>query len=211
MQEDVQLEIEEPLSVQIEQENSARKIGLCSRCRSIFDFHDAPNEKHHRPVFIIIMCILHVFIHLLIYSITRWHDGYVGRSLSNLGMVFVPCMRPTPDYTLNHTVSCGFESMNTICSYDAELRRVCFSFMYPYQLWRMITVNLLHANFLHLFFNTLAQCMHGIPLECKYGPIRIFVIYWLSNIGASLCFMIINPEKSTFLDRDESINFYVFD
>ena len=192
-QENVRLEIEEPASVQIEQAISTRRAGVCSWCRRLFNFHDAPNEKHHRPVFIIVMSILHVSIYLLRYMKIKWNGRNFGYLLHNLGMLFLPCMRPTPNYILIRNVSCELPIINTTCSYNDELKKVCSSFMYPHQLWRMITVNLLHLNLMHLLYNLTAQCLYGIPLECKYGSARIFSIYWFSDFVSSLTQMFKNP------------------
>jgi membrane associated rhomboid family serine protease len=81
---------------------------------------------------------------------------------------------------------------NETCHYDDVLKHMCFSFTYPHQIWRMITVNLLHFRWLHLLSNLLAQLVQGIPLERKYGSARVAVIYWLSGLGASLSLAVTN-------------------
>ncbi|CAF1550455.1 unnamed protein product [Adineta steineri] len=50
----------------------------------------------------------------------------------------------------------------------------------------MITSNLLHGNWAHLLSNMFTQLLYGIPLERKYGSIRIVIIYWLCTLSASL-------------------------
>jgi membrane associated rhomboid family serine protease len=186
----VRLEIQEQVLVQIEEPISTKKTGVCSWCRRIFNINDVPNQKHHRPVFIIVMCILHIFIYLSTYINITWNDEDFERSLINLFMFFIPCMRPTPHHIRIRIVSCNPWMNNMTCYYDDELKNICFSFMYPHQLWRMVTVNLVHTYFVHLFTNLLPQCLCGIPLERKYGSGRVFVIYWLSNLGACLSSML---------------------
>ncbi|CAF1463084.1 unnamed protein product [Adineta steineri] len=50
----------------------------------------------------------------------------------------------------------------------------------------MITSNLLHGDWAHLLSNVFTQLLYGIPLERKYGSIRIVIIYWLCTLSASL-------------------------
>ena len=209
-QENVRLEIEEPTQVQIEQTISTKKTGACSWCRRLFNFHDTSNEKHHRPVFIIVMSILHVSIHLLLYMNIEWNGRTFKDLLYDLGMLFLPCMRPTPDYMRTRNVTCRLSTISRACSYDNELKRVCSSFMYPHQLWRLITANLLHLNLFHLLYNTGTQCLHGIPLEYKYGSVRIFAIYWLSELGSTVTQMVKDPKSCKFLGRNGLVNFECF-
>jgi membrane associated rhomboid family serine protease len=191
----LELEMEEPLSIQVEQPASTKKYSawLCLRCLVILD--DAPNQKYHRPIFIIIMCILHIFIHLSTYTNMDWRGQNFAFTLFNLFKFYMPCMRPTPDGIRIRIVNCNPSMKNTTCYYDNELKKICFSFMYPHQLWRMITVNLLHMSSFHLLATLSKQLLYGILLERKYGSVRIAVIYWLSELGASLGFMLKNREK----------------
>ena len=46
----------------------------------------------------------------------------------------------------------------------------------------------------HLLSNLLTQLVQGIPLERKYGSVRVAIIYWLSELGASLSSMIKDTE-----------------
>jgi hypothetical protein len=121
-----------------------------------------------------------------------WNGQDFERSLTDLFMFFLPCMRPTAHHIRIGVTSCNPRMKNITCSYDDELKSLCFSFMYPHQLWRMFTVNLIHVYFLHLFSNLFSQCLYGITLERKYGSARIAVIYWLSDVGASLSFTLTN-------------------
>ena len=50
-------------------------------------------------------------------------------------------------------------------------------------------------NWIHVLSILSKQLLYGIPLERKYGSVRVAVIYWLSELGASLSFMLKNKEK----------------
>jgi hypothetical protein len=188
----MELEMGEPFSIRVEKSIPTKKNTVCLWFRRILTLDDVPNQKHHRPVFIIIMCILQISIHLLTYIKISWKGQNFALSLYFLCMFFVPCMRPTPHDIRIRIVSCKSSMKNATCYYDDELKNICFSFMYPHQLWRMVTVNLLHMTWVHLLSNNSKLLLQGILLERKYGSIHVAVLYWLSNLGASLNFMLTN-------------------
>ncbi|CAF1304613.1 unnamed protein product [Adineta steineri] len=177
--------MEESLQVRVEEPTPRKKNIVHLWLQRIFTLDDEPNEKHYYPIFIIFMSVLHISIHLLIYINSRSKDPSLSRSLYDIGSRSVPCMRPTRNILL-HPVSCKLSNQNNTCYYDDVLRETCFSFMYPHQLWRMITSNLLHGDWTHLSSNVFTQLLWGIPLERKYGSIRIVIIYWLCTLSASL-------------------------
>ena len=126
--------------------------------------------------------------------------------LYNLLMFFVPCMRPTPGEIHFRIISCKPSMANTTCYYDDQVKKICFSFLYPYQLWRVVTVNLLHVTWFHLLSDFSKQLFYGILLGRKYGSFRIVIVYWLSNTGSCLNFTLTTSGrcKSTsekFLER----------
>jgi membrane associated rhomboid family serine protease len=190
-----ELEMQETLSVRVEEPAPTERNSICSRLRRIVNLDDVPNQKHYRPVFVIVMCLLHISIYLSTYINIRWRGQKFMFNLLDLFRFFVPCMRPTPDNIRILLVTCHPSVQNKTCSYDDELKKMCFTFMYPHQLWRMLTVNLLHINWFHLVANLLQQLLYGIPLERKYGSARIAAIYWLAELSSSLCFMLKNREK----------------
>lgn len=61
------------------------------------------------------------------------------------------------------------------------------------QWWRLIAPSFLHAGFIHIIFNLIAQLILGWYLESKYGTIRFSIIYLLSGIGAILTSAIFIP------------------
>jgi membrane associated rhomboid family serine protease len=208
-----ELEIEEPFSIEVNKGDSTKKSFINSWIRRIIILNDIPNQKHHRPIFIIFMSILHVLFYLLTYINTSWKGKNFAFTLFNLFKFFVPCMRPTPHYIRTDIVSCEQSMKNETCYYDDVLKDMCFSFMYPHQLWRMITVNLIHMDWLHILSNLLGQLLQGIPLEYKYGSVYVAIIYWLSTLGANLSFMIIHRAEcklniySFGMSRDFSDNY----
>jgi membrane associated rhomboid family serine protease len=187
-----QSEIEEPFSMRIEQQSSTKRSSISSWFQRIITLDDIPNQKHYRPVFIIVMSILHVFMYLLTYINTSWRDQDFALTLFDLCKFFVPCMRPTPHDIRIRIVSCHRSMINETCYYDDVLKHMCFSFTYPHKKWRMVTVNLLHLRWLHIISNLVAQLLIGIPLERKYGSVRVAVVYWLSDFGSSLSSMMKN-------------------
>ena len=187
------LEVQESVNIRIEEPISTTKTSKCFWIRRFFNITDGSNQKQQWPVFTIFMCILHISIYLLTHVKMLWNGKDFEESLTNLLMFYLPCMRPTLPHIWFDVASCDPSIENMTCSYDDMLKSKCFSFMYPHQLWRWITVNLIHTFFVHLLSNLLSQCLYGIILECKYGSARIIVIYWLSNLGAFLRFALADP------------------
>ena len=175
--------------MQIEEKSSSRKCSCNSWFQRLITLDERPNQKQHRPVFIIIMSILHVSIYLLIQINIKWFGQSLESVLLDLFRFFIPCMRPTSDDIRIRNVTCHRSMTSEICTYDDVLKRMCWSFAYPHQLWRMMTVNILHLSCLHLISNLSVQLLQGIPLERKYGSGRVAIVYWLSGLGASLSIM----------------------
>ncbi|CAF1587183.1 unnamed protein product, partial [Adineta steineri] len=193
---DIQLELEEPFIIQVENPVSTKKNTACLRFRRLFTLDVQPNEKHYYPVFIIIMSILHISIHLTTYVNIRWRNQRFIYSLHDLWVYYIPCMRPTPYDIRMRTAHCRSSIQNVTCYYGDELKHKCFSFLYPYQLWRMVTVSLIHSSWLHLLANLSKQILLGILLERKYGSFRIVIVYWLSTVGAVLlCAMLADSRE----------------
>ncbi len=185
----LELEIEEPLSVQVEQPSATKKYTISSWFQRLFTLDNSSNEEQHHPVFIIIMSMVHVIMYLLTHLKTSWKGQRFGLTLFDLFQFFVPCMQPASHDIRIRIVSCHSSMTNVTCHYDDVLKYKCFSFMYPHQLWRLLTVNFCHLNWLHLLSNLLAQLLQGIPLERKHGSVRVIGVYWLADVGASLSFM----------------------
>ncbi|CAF1091796.1 unnamed protein product [Adineta steineri] len=165
--------MEESIVIEDAKPTVIKKNNICSWLRRIVNIDDEPNQKHYYAVFIIGTGALQVFIYLLTYINIIWKGERFWFTLSCLFMFFVPCMRPTSDYDDRH-------------------KGICFSFMYPHQLWRFFTAVLFHMSWYHLLSNISKQLLYGFLLERKYGSVRVVILYWLSNLSACLSFMLKN-------------------
>ena len=169
------------------------------RLKKIFiDKHQRESGTHY-PFFII--CASIVDIALLIYTIV-YNKGLAPMSenpmagpstltLIRNGAKFVPCMKSTSEDLLNYTVTCpsALSISNQICTYEQVLWYECNVDNlkgFPYQLYRFFAPIFLHAGIIHLILNLFNQLVIGIPLERKFGSIRIAIIYILSGIGGIL-------------------------
>lgn len=54
------------------------------------------------------------------------------------------------------------------------------------QIWRWITYGLLHANFIHIFFNIFSQLLIGSIIEAKISTLKIGLLYLLVCISGGL-------------------------
>eukprot|EP00003_Mantamonas_plastica_P014445 TRINITY_DN2511_c0_g1_i2.p2 TRINITY_DN2511_c0_g1~~TRINITY_DN2511_c0_g1_i2.p2 ORF type:complete len:195 (+),score=66.86 TRINITY_DN2511_c0_g1_i2:744-1328(+) len=52
-----------------------------------------------------------------------------------------------------------------------------------------------HVGVIHLLLNLSMQLPIGLPLEKRYGSVRIFMIYILSGIGGNICSSIFVPQQ----------------
>lgn len=61
--------------------------------------------------------------------------------------------------------------------------------------WRILTVALTHGGIMHLFFNMYALLVLGNVLEGALGRRRFLIIFFVSQISASLFSLYFNPEN----------------
>lgn len=186
-------DVQDPLSIQIHS-SSARQTSssLCSKCRHFLFVLDG--KKSHRPIFILLISLIHLVIYFLISDDIRAIGRYSSIKVFKLGKFYLPCMRPSSQDIRTSKVPCYFWAKTRECLYDEILQRTCSSFLYPHQLWRFFTVNFFHLTWLHLLSNLSIQLIQGIPLERKYGTWRIALVYWMSGLGASTGFIIRNRD-----------------
>lgn len=55
-----------------------------------------------------------------------------------------------------------------------------------FQVWRWITPILLHANFMHIFMNSLGTVIMGSGIEAYLGFKQMFVLYFVSGFGGNV-------------------------
>lgn len=58
--------------------------------------------------------------------------------------------------------------------------------------WQFVSNMFMHGGFTHLLFNMYALWAFGTPLEEMWGSKRFLFFYFLSGIGASVIYMVIN-------------------
>ena len=63
-----------------------------------------------------------------------------------------------------------------------------------YEGWRFLTYALIHAGFLHVFFNVLVQLCLGIPLEMVHKGWRVAIVYAAGIVSGSLAVSITDPK-----------------
>ena len=59
--------------------------------------------------------------------------------------------------------------------------------------WRFLTYALIHAGFLHVFFNVLVQLCLGVPLEMIHKGWRVAIVYLAGVVSGSLAVSISDP------------------
>jgi rhomboid-related protein 1/2/3 len=64
-----------------------------------------------------------------------------------------------------------------------------------YQAWRFVSYALVHAGFLHLFFNVAVQLILGIPLEMVHKNWRVALVYLSGVLAGSLAASISDPKS----------------
>ncbi len=62
--------------------------------------------------------------------------------------------------------------------------------------WRLLTAIFLHADLLHLGFNTYALLVFGSQVEQVYGPWRFLLSYLTAGVAGSALSFLLNPHPS---------------
>lgn len=58
--------------------------------------------------------------------------------------------------------------------------------------WQLVTNMFMHGGFAHILFNMYALWAFGSPLELMWGKSRFLLFYFLSGIGASIIYTLVN-------------------
>ncbi|MCS6880611.1 MAG: rhomboid family intramembrane serine protease [Oscillochloridaceae bacterium] len=61
------------------------------------------------------------------------------------------------------------------------------------QYWRLVSATFLHANLVHIFFNSFALYVLGPETERIYGTPRFLALYFLAGIGGSVASYLLSP------------------
>jgi membrane associated rhomboid family serine protease len=61
-----------------------------------------------------------------------------------------------------------------------------------FQVWQLVTTMFMHGGIAHILLNMYALWAFGTPLEQMWGDKRFLVFYFLSGIGASVIYLLVN-------------------
>jgi len=64
---------------------------------------------------------------------------------------------------------------------------------YDHQVWRFIAPIFLHAGFLHIALNLIAQVQLGILAEREWGKAKFLITYFASGVGSFLMSCLVSP------------------
>lgn len=71
-----------------------------------------------------------------------------------------------------------------------------FALFFPknenFEWWQLVTNMFMHGDFMHILFNMYALWAFGSPLELMWGKPRFLLFYFLSGIGASVIYTLVN-------------------
>ena len=62
--------------------------------------------------------------------------------------------------------------------------------VFKFYLWQLVTYLFLHAGIIHILFNMLFLWMFGGPLENIWGTRKFLFYYFVTGIGAGICYII---------------------
>lgn len=71
-----------------------------------------------------------------------------------------------------------------------------------FRAWQFVTNIFMHGGFAHIFFNMYALWAFGSPLEQMWGRDKFLLFFFLSGIGASIIYTLVNYYKFTVLYND---------
>ncbi len=63
--------------------------------------------------------------------------------------------------------------------------------------WQLGTYIFLHGSFFHLLFNLFALWMFGCQLERQWGTKAFMKYFFVTGIGAGICYAVVNPGQSS--------------
>ncbi len=68
----------------------------------------------------------------------------------------------------------------------------------PWQLWRLVTYQFLHANFSHIFMNMYGVWLFGRMVEQALGKTRFLLLYFFSGILGGVFFLLANQGSPVY-------------
>jgi len=111
--------------------------------------------------------------------------GPSGSALIRVGARFPACMKTVPAVPVTLQLPCLNDTANPpdrICTVEELCRPGGFHGKEPDQWWRFITPIFLHAGFVHIILNMLAQLTAGAEIERDMGSGGCIVLYFAAGI-----------------------------
>ncbi|KZV77506.1 rhomboid-domain-containing protein [Peniophora sp. CONT] len=116
--------------------------------------------------------------------------GPSSSALINVGARFPPCMKDVTTVPISTQFPCMNDTANPpdrICTFES----LCGfggipATETPNQWWRFITPIFLHAGFVHILLNLLAQLTAGAQVEKEMGSAGFFLLYFAAGIFGNI-------------------------
>ncbi|KAI0274728.1 hypothetical protein BC834DRAFT_814572, partial [Gloeopeniophorella convolvens] len=106
-------------------------------------------------------------------------------ALIRVGARFPPCMKTVQDVPVTLQLPCLNDTANPpdrLCTIEELCGRGGFHGHTPNQWWRFITPIFLHAGFVHIALNMLAQLTAAAEIEREMGSGGFFILYFAAGI-----------------------------
>lgn len=154
-------------------------------------------QRYPFVVWILTVAMVAVFIYELVVnaqaqgSPVSFHPvvnpmlGPSGSALIRVGSRFPPCMKTVPAVPVTLQLPCLNDTANPpdrLCTVEELCRPGGFHGKEPDQWWRFITPIFLHAGFVHIILNMLAQLTAAAQIEREMGSGGFFILYFAAGI-----------------------------
>ncbi|ETW87399.1 serine protease S54 [Heterobasidion irregulare TC 32-1] len=111
--------------------------------------------------------------------------GPSSSALINIGARFPPCMKDVTTVPASTNMACMNDTANPpdrICTIEELCGHGGFGDGEPNQWWRFITPIFIHAGFIHIILNMLAQLTAVAQIEREMGSGGFFILYFAAGI-----------------------------
>jgi len=154
-------------------------------------------QKYPVVVWVLTVIMVAVFIYELVVnaqaqgSPVSFHPvvnpmlGPSGSALIRVGARFPPCMKNVSEVPVTLNLPCLNDTANPpdrLCTIEDICGHGGFHGQEPNQWWRFITPIFLHAGFVHIALNMLAQLTAAAEIEREMGSAGFFILYFTAGI-----------------------------
>ncbi|KAF9244619.1 hypothetical protein BU15DRAFT_41909 [Melanogaster broomeanus] len=154
-------------------------------------------QKHPFVVYALTIAMVGVFINELVVNaraqgtpvsfkpVVNPMLGPSGSALINLGARFPPCMKSVTGLPSSTLMPCLNDTANppdSVCTIEEVCGFGGFHGEAPDQWFRFITPIFLHAGFIHIILNMLAQLILSAQIEREMGSAGFFITYFSAGI-----------------------------